>query len=365
MRSRTTRAINVRQSDPSSHTEGASRRSLPRTGLTVAVSVASALLLAVSLAAPSAGADTPAATGVAGAASATLPHNTCRLSAIDVPSCGVLWGMFMPSQAYGTVESKIGRRLDMVKDYVPWQPGRTFPNATARNLAAGGRILEYSWTASSFKTRAKVSYRSIANGSWDKSVILPEARAIKSFGKKVIIDFQHEMDFRTNFGRGTPAQYVAAYRHIHRVFSQAGVRNVIWAWVTTGIPGHEAAIKSYYPGAAYVNWIGYDPYNFASCHRVGWHLPYNTFAPFYQWLRSQPKMRNKPFMLGEYASAHGPLVQSWYAGVASALSRLPQIKAVMQFDNSPSAGCSFNLNSSAAALAGFKASSHSAYILGH
>ena len=75
-------------------------------------------------------------------------------------------------------------------------------------------------------------------------------------------------------------------------------------------------------------------------------------------------MRRKPMMLGEYASVQGPRVGDWYAAVAGALKRLPRIKAVMQWGSATSSKCDFRLTDSAAALKGFKQSSHSQYILG-
>jgi Glycosyl hydrolase family 26 len=306
------------------------------------------------------------------AAAATL-HNTCKKSAIDVPRCGVLWGLYsspVPAtphwvQQYGSFESQLGRRLDIVKTYVDWKPGTTFPNSSQAAMAANGdRILDFSWTAANYTTHAKVSYRSIASGHWDRSVILPEARALKAFHHKVFIDFNHEFDSAAQSGKGTPADYVAAYRHIHHVMHVAGVRNVIWTWVSTGYLPHAAVIKASYPGASFVNWVGYDPYNFAQCHNEGWRTPYQTFQPFYHWLRSQPGMRRKPIMLGEYGSAAGTAVGAWYAGVASALSRLPDIKAALQWNSVTSPTCDFRLSQASPALSGFRASGLSAYVTG-
>jgi hypothetical protein len=305
----------------------------------------------------------------------TLPkHNVCKKSKIDVPACGVLWGLYTPPvpgkthhvQHYGTLERAIGRRFDIVKNYVDWQSGVTFPNAAARSLADNGRrILDFSWNAINYSSRANVSYQSIADGDWDKSVILPEARALKAFHHKVFIDFNHEFDAASQSGKGSPAQYAAAYRHIHNVMSAAGVHNVIWVWVTTADAYHAKELQAGYPGAAYVDWVAYDPYNFAQCHAWPWRTPYRTFHPFYQWLGRQADMKNKPIMLAEYASAPGAAIGSWYAGVAAALKRLPRIKAAIQFSaTGETGGCDFKLGDSAPALAGFKLSSNAPYITG-
>ncbi|HTW19122.1 MAG TPA: glycosyl hydrolase [Mycobacteriales bacterium] len=300
-------------------------------------------------------------------------HNRCKRNAIDVPKCGVLWGIYLPPQPastgwiapYSKIEVPIGRRFDLVKNYSQWKAGVTFPTKAEASYAnRRHQILEFAWAAVDYGTRAKISYASIASGAWDKSVIRPEARALKHFHHKVFIDFSAEFDGASQTGHGTPAQYVAAYRHIHDVMKAAGVKNVIWAWVSTGDLEHASVIRASYPGPKYVNWVGYDPYNFAGCHNEGWRSPYETFSPFYKWTRHQTGMRHKPLLLGEYASAIGPKVGAWYAHVATALHHLPRIKALMQWSSATSSTCDFRLTDSAAALAGFGVSSNSRYVLG-
>lgn len=343
----------------------ANRVSRPRVAARLSVSLITALVLVAAIVTPSLGASHPRGSAQPRAKQFEAIHNTCKRSKIDVPACGVLWGMFLPSLQYGAVEKKIGRRFDIVKNYTDWTPGTTFPTAKERHVAANGkRILDISWNAINYHTRAKISYQSIASGAWDKSVILPEARKLKSFHHKIFMDFSHEFDSHAQSGRGTPAQYVAAYRHIHHLFRLAGVKNVIWVWVSTGDIYHAKTLKAGYPGAAYVNWIGYDPYNFAECMSWPWRSPYTTFHPFYHWLQKQPKMRRKPIMLGEYASAPGSAIGQWYAAVAPTLKRMPKIKAVMQWSWMTSSVCDFRLTQSSQALAGFTKSSNSPYILG-
>jgi len=328
---------------------------------------------------PAGGAAAPKPVTVApraqGAAVAHLPtlHNRCKRSKIDVPACGVLWGMYLPPAPakpqwrghYPSVERKIGRRLDIIKRYVDWRHGIKFPDASDRKLAAGGkRILDFSWNSINYKTRQSISWKSIASGRWDASVILPEARELKKFHHKVFLDFDHEPDSYIHAGLGTPAQFVAAYRHIYRVMRRAGVRNVVWTWVVTGFLGNEKKIEASYPGSKYVDWIGYDPYNFGACQAAPWTSSMQIIAPFYRWLRDRPSMKHKPILLAEYASVLGARAGSWYASIAHTLRRLPRIKAVMQWSAQTSSVCDFRLTNSAQALAGFTKASHSAYILG-
>jgi hypothetical protein len=271
---------------------------------------------------------------------------------------------------YKPFERAIGRRLDLVKQYAEWKPGVLFPNGADEKLAGHGqRTLDVSWNATTFGAgRHQISYASIASGAWDASVIRPEALRLKAFHHKVFVDFDHEFDSRAQAGKGSPAQYVAAYRHIHNVMHAMGVRNVIWTWVATGDVDHASTDKASYPGSKYVDWIGWDPYNWYGCRahirQKGSHSPRHVFGHYYRWARHQKGMRHKPMMLAEYASAQGPAQGPWYAHVARALRHLPRIKAVLQFGSVGEPGCDFRLDHSAAALRGFAKSGRSRYVTG-
>jgi hypothetical protein len=301
------------------------------------------------------------------AAASTGTANVCRKNTIDVPRCGVLWGLFDPQEtvtSYRAVERTIGRPLDLLKTYVDWAPGDRFPSKSLASLARSGRrILDISWNAVTYHPRGKVSYASIAAGDWDKSVILPEARRLKAFHHKLFVDFDHEFDNKAQAGKGTPAQYVAAYRHIHHVMAAAGVKNVIWAWVSTGDLYHAPQLKASYPGRKYVDWIGYDAYNWASCRGQAWDTPYQTFHPFYRWVSHQRGMKHKPLMIGEYGSVSGPLVESWYSHIPRALKHMPRVRALMEF-SSGSPPCDWRLSVSPAAMAGFAVAANSRYVTG-
>jgi hypothetical protein len=285
----------------------------------------------------------------------------------------VLWGVHTPlvpgpGHWHGhvkSVENKVGRRFDIVRIYESWDAHVHFPDGPDRHLAAGGkRILEFAWDATRYRTGTPVSYRDIVRGRYDKTVIRREAKRLKSFHHKVFLDFNHEFDAPSQADNGSATEYAKAYRHIYRQFRKDGVHNVIWVWVSTGYLGVEKTIKAGFPGARYVDWVGYDPYNFASCDGTSWRSPYQVFTSYYHWVRHQPGMRHKPMMLAEYATLLGTRAHRWYDDVPHALRRLPRIKAVIEWNQKDTNGCDFAVTDSASALAGFRAASHSPYVLG-
>lgn len=101
--------------------------------------------------------------------------------------------------------------------------------------------------------------------------------------------------------QGSAAQFVAAWRHVHDVFSQQDVRTVVWVWMTEGYLPNERTIAALYPGNAYVDWVGYDPYNFFTCHNTAWQSFSQTVDPFYRRLIASHF--RKPIVLAEYGSA--------------------------------------------------------------
>jgi hypothetical protein len=291
--------------------------------------------------------------------------------------CGVLWGVYT-TQASATegwarpftrLEGDIGRRFDLIKRYHDWSNSGgsgQFPDQYERELGASGqRTLYFAWTSNVWSKGTITSWRSIASGRHDRSVIVPAARRIKAWGKPVFLDFDHEMDGYTRTANGSPADYVAAYRHIRRVFDRVGVPNVIWAWVPTGTMANAERIKAMYPGDRFVDWLGYDPYNFHRCNGSSWESPTQSLRPFYDWLGAHISDR-KPVLLGEYGSVSDPTdpdrVEQWYAGVSGALASMRRIRAVMQWSSQTSAACDFRITRDPQALRGFRKAGRAPYV---
>jgi beta-mannanase len=112
--------------------------------------------------------------------------------------------------------------------------------------------------------------------------------------------------YRWGTKQTTPAEFVAAWRHIHNLFTRAGATNVIWVWNPNDIyPVPQVQLKPYYPGDAYVDWIGITGY-FAT---TGPHNYADLYAPTVTEVRS---FTTKPFIIAETS------VQTGQAEVACA-----------------------------------------------
>ncbi|MFE5395371.1 glycosyl hydrolase [Streptomyces sp. NPDC056568] len=287
------------------------------------------------------------ATGPAGPAG----DGECRPTALLEPPCGAWFGAFVPHdksdlaekvQAY---ERKVGRGLDIVYTYHDMSAvtetrleGQLLTEQEQR--VGADRMLLLSWESKWWggTREQQPTWKQIAAGELDDTVIDVQARRIAEYGqrtgKKVFLSFDLEMDTRTP-DNGTPAEYVRAHRHIHDRFRELGVDNVVWTWIITGYLDHADLFERMYPGDAYVDWIGYNQYNYYLCHRAKWLSFAQTQHATHDWIRAH-LTDDKPLMLSEFGSASDPKrpdrQADWYAQVPRVLKDLEGVKAALQWN---------------------------------
>ena len=89
-----------------------------------------------------------------------------------------------------------------------------------------------------------VNLASVAAGGSD-AYLGSYADAVVAFGHPVILSFGHEMNgtwYSWGDGRTSPAAFVAAWRHVVRVFRAAGAANVTWLWAVNSIAGASSSL---------------------------------------------------------------------------------------------------------------------------
>ena len=116
-----------------------------------------------------------------------------------------------------------------------------------------------------------VPLASIAAGGSD-AYLRSYAAAVRAFGHPVILSFGHEMNgtwYSWGDGHTPPSTFVAAWRHVVRVFRAAGAANVTWLWTVNSIEGAASSLSQWWPGAAWVNWTGIDGYYYQATDSFG------------------------------------------------------------------------------------------------
>jgi hypothetical protein len=179
-----------------------------------------------------------------------------------------------------------------------------------------------------------VPLRSIANGAKD-GVLQEWATQAAAWGQPFLLRFDWEMNgawypwsTRAEVGANTDADFVAAWRHVHQIFVNAGATNVSWVWCPNIAPEKSrAAWARLYPGNNYVDWTCLDGYN--------WDTPWRSFTKIYgtSYKRITRMAPTKPMMIGEIASTeHGGSKANWISGMFQAMSRMTKIRGLVWYD---------------------------------
>lgn len=334
---------------------------------------------------PSAGARNGAASGSDRPTAGTVADELSAFRASDkpcgtvngdlVPKCGAWWGIYSVRGATLTssvtdIEHEVGRHFDIVLRYHDFStgsgPGR-FPDSSERTLGRS-RILFFAWESKLYRQKTSYKWRDITAGKYDDSVIKPAAERVRAYGRKVFMSFDPEMDRQENRNerKGTAAEYVAAARHVHDVFQKVGAKNVIWVWTITGYLGKDSPQRDLasYPGDAYVDWVGWDPYNFYKCTGVSWKSFDTKMYETYQFLERNG-FGNKPFILPEFGTQYDPADPArsrvWYREIPDVLKhKYPNVAGLVRFD--AGTGCDTQLDSGPGMLRSFAEVGRSPYL---
>jgi len=264
-----------------------------------------------------------------------------------VPASGVYLGAFANEPGgITTLETAIGRNLALDRTYVPG----TFTgwaNRIAPDKAAG-RIPELAWTAAPTTTAA-----AIAAGTQDR-VILAAARAMRDSGTQIMLVPWYEFDQPRGHKRfiGGPKRVIAAWRHMVRLFRAVGATNVHFVWTPMAYdfgPYANVDAAAFYPGNAYVHWIGADAYNFPGA-------PFRTQAELLDPALAFAHKHKKPFIVGETASlSSNAQTPAWIEAYGSWAALHPHVKAITYFDSISPKGNDFRLIAHPSVLAAFAA----------
>lgn len=272
------------------------------------------------------------------------------------------WGFYAPGfpndmAAVVNVEAQAGYRANFVMWYEHWGlDGGTFDAADVQAVIDHGATPVITWMSDDGTTNVTYPLARIAAGAFD-GYIESWARGIRSIHGTVFLRFDHEMNgswypWSTGVAGQTASAYVAAWRHIHRVFANNGVRNVKWIWSPNVEYTGSTPLAQLYPGDAYVDYVGVDGYNWGPVDQ--WHV-WSSFAQvFGPTLADVSSLTRRPLMLSEVATGTlGGDKAAWITDFFAQLVADPQIKAFIWFDADKEQD--WRIDSSPAALAAFGA----------
>ena len=147
----------------------------------------------------------------------------------------------------------------------------------------------------------------LLSGRYD-AYIREFATKAKEWGHPFFLRFNWEMNgfwfpWSEGVNGNTTGQYVAAWRHVHDIFTQVGATNATWVWCPNiDLSGALIPLGRVYPGDDYVDWTALDGFNWGD--RVGspgWQSFNQVFHRTYRRIVTKVAP-TKPMMLAEVAS---------------------------------------------------------------
>lgn len=292
------------------------------------------------------------------------------------PPAPVALGAFIPGapkspakiDAYAKL---VGVKPRVVMWYQAWAGTYSgFPAAEANAVRARGAMPMISWEPSAGKaTDRSWALSTILNGSHD-AYIRSWTRAVARWGHPIYVRLMYEMNGPWSpWGYGvndnTPAQFVAAWRHVVKIARAQHATNVRWFWCPNIDPtGRAGPYSQYYPGDSYVDYVGLDGFNWGvSTSAALWRDVGQLFQGPVAQLRLTT---SKPLIIGETAANDGPDKAAWITdGLAQIGTLLPGLRAVIWYDQEDPAGkADWRIDSSSDALAAFRSMAKSSSFAG-
>jgi plastocyanin len=298
------------------------------------------------------------AVGIVACVSAATPIGTSAATAPPLPDRGALFGAHVPVHArtastrpaaIAGFEQLIGRPAAIDRQYYLWdQPWPTLDDVASRDA---GRLLFLSWNAKR-TNKTLAPWATIASGSLD-AVIDARAADVAAFDAPVIVSFNHEPE--NDAAAGSPADYVAAFRHVRERFIAVGATNAIFAWTVMAWSFRKGTSAAYYPGDDAVDVIAGDGYNWYGCSNPTG--PWRSFTEVFSAWHAWGAARGKPMIIAEWGTGEDRAVPgrkaTWIDLAATQLKLWPDIVGVAYFHHDR--GCARWVDSSTSSLDAFRA----------
>jgi len=267
------------------------------------------------------------------------------------PAVGLYHGVFQPPapekltklDAYA---AKYGKSPAIVMWYQPWidQPYGQFKTDAVKALLARGIVPLITWepwnpggdphylTNPAKQPAYKLS--KIVRGDYD-AYIRSWAKAVDG---PIMLRPMHEMNgywypWSGLVNGNKPADFRAAWRHVHAIFAEEGVTNVTWVWSINWCSSPNSTknhYSAYYPGDGYVDWTSISGFNWGSYPKD----PKNhSFSYIYTKPFAYLSKLGKPVVISEIACNTGVNKPAWIRDAYKrALSRNDLVKGIVYYD---------------------------------
>ena len=302
------------------------------------------------------------------------------------------WGAWIGSQFTGTAppwdmsgadrfEELVGKRMSLLEFSSPFADCSSspcnffpFPRVAMENVRQHGAIPFFSWgsEASPRPTSTEPEYQlsDLIEGRYD-GYIRQFAAEAAAWGHPFFLRFDWEMNgnwfpWSEPVNGNAPGQFVAAWRHVHDLFTAAGAGNVTWVWCPFADPNQRfQSLRQIYPGDGYVDWTCLDVYNWGTngVNSQPWRSFDKLIGSSYEQVTRRVAPR-KPMILAEFASStSGGHKALWLRRMFQSLPRrYPKVRGLIWFDV-PDRGIDWPIETSSTATRAFAEGIHKWYYL--
>lgn len=212
----------------------------------------------------------------------------------------------------------------------------SFPEKAIANSWARGMLPMVSFEPIIPGAKTQPRLRDITAGRYDET-FRSWAAAAKAQGMPFAMRFAHEMngdwytwsDAKVGNVKG---DYIPAWRHVHDLFREAGVTNVLWVWSVNRVDNlYDKTLARVYPGDQYVDWAAIDGYHRQDVKNV----PASFDATFAMTLAELRKVApTKPIFLTETAvGTQEPSRTEWIKSFFASLPLHPEIIGFTWFND--------------------------------
>ena len=279
------------------------------------------------------------------------------------PTSKIYWGAWIGKQLTGDqppwemkaatkFEEMTKKKLSIINFSAPFANCPTsggscsfynFPVNEMNTIRQHGSIPFYSWASQSIPSTSNepnFQLSDVIAGTYD-SYIRTFATAAKNWGHPFFLRFNWEMNGawfpwgeRANGNKA--GEYVAAWRHVHDIFTAVGATNVSWVWCPNIDPNHQMqSLSSLYPGDNYVDWTGLDGYNWGTnpAKPDRWRSFDELYKSTYNEITSTIAP-SKPLIISEIASTeYGGSKAGWIKDMLAKIpTSYPKIRGLLWFE---------------------------------
>ena len=291
------------------------------------------------------------------------PAPTPKQVVLGVHNTNVPYNMIAQDQYVST----FGREPTISMGFQSWGPidKAGFCKSCADTILDRGSTFQMTWASQDYTKpnteQPEYALKTIVRGDHD-TYIRSYAHNIASWGRPIQLRFDPEMNgdwmaWGNGVNGNTPADYVAAWKHVYSIFQQEGATNVEWVWSPNAkgpaVWPDNVPLSAYYPGDAYVDWVALDGYNWGTSQSWSkWHSFAEIFGPSYKEITA---LTNKPLMIAETGSSEvGGDKAAWIrTGLLQDIpTKFPKIQAVIYHNRDDKTN--LRLNSSSQSVEAWK-----------